>query len=96
MGSFLAFTREQIALEQRQAALQMVTGPSASQEHAQVLQTLLREEPTAHDPLLSCFVLLEVGFIPIPLGNLDEFREALTHPKLLFFLQTPHDQLQLH
>src|SRR5258708_40273582 len=95
MDSFSTFTREQIALEQRQAALQVVTRPSATQEHAQILQTLLGEEPTAHDPLLSCFVLLQIGFIPISLGNLDQFTEALTHPKLLLFLKTPHDQLQL-
>ena len=91
MGSFLSFTREQIALEQRQAALQVVTRPSATQEHAEILQTLLCEEPTAHDPLLSGFVLLEVGFIPISLGNLEKLRELLTHPKLLLFLDTPHD-----
>jgi hypothetical protein len=90
MASFSPFTREQIALEQRQAALQVVTRPSAAQEHAEILQSLLSEEPTAHNPLLSCIVWLQIGFIPISLGNLDQSREVLTHPKLFLLLKTPY------
>jgi hypothetical protein len=30
------------------------------------------------------------------LGKLHELTELLTHPKLFLFLETPHDQLQLH
>src|SRR5260370_11958472 len=96
MGSLPAFAREQIALEQRQAALKMLAGPSTPQEHGQILQALLCEEPIAHYPLLSGFILFQVCFIPITLGKPGELRELLTHPKLLLFLQTPHNQLQLH
>ena len=85
MGSLLAFAREQIALEQRKAALKMLAGPSTPQEHGQILQALLCEEPIAHYPLLSGFILFQVCFIPITLGKPGELRELLTHPKLLLF-----------
>jgi len=74
----------------------MLAGPSTPQEHGHILQALLCEEPTADHPLVSGFILLQVRFIPISLGKQGELRELLTHPELLLFLETPHDQFQLH